>query len=180
MKICVLIPAYNEAATIRETIDDYRRAFPTAVFVVIDNNSTDATSKVAGGALDFSRDYLLSEAKQGKGVAVKTGLSRVPADVYIMTDGDNTYPGDDAAQLVDILVKSRCDMVVGDRVSGGTYAAQNDRLGHSLGNRFLTWYISVLAGQGYRDVLSGLRIMSRPFVSMLDVHERNTKTPADY
>jgi hypothetical protein len=97
-----------------------------------------------------------------------------------MTDGDNTYPGDDAAQLVDILVKSRCDMVVGDRVSGGTYAAQNDRLGHSLGNRFLTWYISVLAGQRYRDVLSGLRIMSRPFVSMLDVHERNTETPADY
>jgi hypothetical protein len=179
MKICILIPAYDEAATIRETIDDYRRVFPSAVFVVIDNNSTDATSEVARGALNLKRDYLLSEEKQGKGSAVKAGLSRVSADVYIMTDGDNTYPADDAAQLVDTLVKSRCDMAVGDRFSGGSYAAQNDRLGHSIGNRFLTWYISVLAGQRYCDVLSGLRIMSRPFVSMLGIQSTGFQLEAE-
>ena len=168
-KICIVIPAYNEAHAIAHTVKDYKQAFPDAVVVVIDNNSSDRTGDIAAQALDPTRDLLLVERRQGKGAAVKAGLSRVDADIYIMTDGDGTYPATDARNLMGILMRDRCDMVVGDRVSGGTYEKQNTRAGHSFGNRLLTRYVSFLAGQNYRDVLSGLRVMSRPFVNMLDV-----------
>jgi glycosyltransferase involved in cell wall biosynthesis len=169
LDLCIIIPAFNESRTIAQTIGDYQATFPDARVVVIDNNSTDETGGIARAALRDRKDLLLTERRQGKGAAVKNGLSRVSADVYIMVDGDGTYPASDAARLLKVLLDERCDMVVGDRVSRGTYANQNIRPGHNLGNRFLTNFISFLAGQKYVDVLSGLRIMSRAFVNVLDV-----------
>lgn len=169
MDLSIIIPAYNESHTIAQTIGDYQTTFPDARIVVIDNNSSDNTGGIAQGVLRGGKDLLLTERRQGKGAAVKNGLSRVSSDVYIMVDGDGTYPASDAARLLKVLVDDRCDMVVGDRVSRGTYASQNTRPGHNLGNQFLTSFISFLAGQKYVDVLSGLRIMSRPFVNVLDV-----------
>ena len=169
LELCVVIPAFNEEQAIAGTIREYKEEFPTACIVVIDNNSTDSTSAAARTALNPLTDYLLFERRQGKGLAIKRGLSRRSADVYIMTDGDLTYPAKEAHRLLDKLLELRADMIVGDRVSGGAYDAQNIRIGHSLGNRLLTFVISGLSGQRYNDVLSGLRIMSRPFVSMLDI-----------
>jgi glycosyltransferase involved in cell wall biosynthesis len=169
LDLTIIIPAYNESHTIAKTIGDFQVTFPDARIVVIDNNSTDNTGSIAKGALRDQRDLLLIERRQGKGIAVKKGLSRVSSDVYIMVDGDGTYRATDAALLLEILMDGRCDMVVGDRVSRGAYASQNIRPGHDLGNRLLTRFISFLAGQKYVDVLSGLRVMSRPFVNVLDV-----------
>ena len=168
-RLCIVMPAYNESHAIAETITDYKGTFPGATIVVIDNNSSDGTGRVAQDFLEKGRDFLLAERRQGKGAAVKTGLSRVATDIYILVDGDGTYRASDAARLLQILEDKRCDMVVGDRISGGAYAKQNERAGHNFGNRFLSTFISLLAGQRYADVLSGLRIMSRPFVNMLDV-----------
>jgi glycosyltransferase involved in cell wall biosynthesis len=167
--LCIIIPAFNESHTIAKTIADYQATFPDARIVVIDNNSTDDTGRIAQGVLRHGKDLLLTEPRQGKGIAVKSGLGRVSSDVYIMVDGDGTYLARDAARLLEVLKDKRCDMVVGDRVSRGTYASQNVRPGHDLGNRFLTRFISFLAGQKYVDVLSGLRVMSRAFVNVLDV-----------
>lgn len=169
MKLCIVIPAYNEEKAISITINEYRKVFPEASIVVIDNNSDDDTSKEASSALSLDKDLLLTEFQQGKGYSVKTGLARLDSDIYIMTDGDATYPAEDARRMVDEMLKSRVDMLVGDRISGGGYAAQNSRIGHNLGNVFLTFVISKLTGKKYIDVLSGLRVMSRPFVSALDI-----------
>ncbi|MEC5325935.1 glycosyltransferase [Aurantimonas sp. A3-2-R12] len=123
--------------------------------LVVDNNSTDRTAERAREALQDGRGFVLSETRQGKGAAVKTGFSRIDADIYIMTDGDGTYPAQDAVKLVEILLRNRCDMVVGDRLSSGAYMKQNTRAGHNVGNRFLSRYISSISGQRYQDVLSG-------------------------
>jgi len=168
-RLCIVIPAYNEERAIAQTVRDYKQAFPKAAVVVVDNNSSDGTSAAARAELDPQSDLLIVERQKGKGAAVKAGLSRISAEIYIMTDGDGTYPAKDAARLVEIMMKERCDMVVGDRISGGTYMKQNSRAGHNFGNQFLTRYISFMAGQKYYDVLSGLRIMSRPFTNMLDI-----------
>ena len=168
-ELCIIIPAFNEQASIVDTISEYRHAFPGARIVVIDNASTDETARLARDLLDPDHDLLLFEPKSGKGFAIKRGLSRVSADIYLMVDGDGTYPAEDARQLFSKFMAVRPDMIVGDRVSGGAYDQQNDRVGHALGNRLLTRIISELSGQRYLDVLSGLRILSRPFVSSLDV-----------
>jgi glycosyltransferase involved in cell wall biosynthesis len=169
VNLCVIIPAYNEERTIAETVNEYKGAFPKAHIVVVDNNSTDSTNAAARQALDPERDFLLLERRKGKGYAIKRALSRISADVYLLTDADATYPAKDARRLVDEILKLRFDMLIGDRVSSGTYDAQNTRPGHGWGNRLLTAVISKLAGQSYRDVLSGLRVMSRPFVRAVDV-----------
>ena len=168
LKIVVTIPAYNEEQAIVDTVNEYRRALPEARIAVVDNNSTDATAEKAREVLDPERDLLLTELRQGKGFAVKSAFSRLDADIYIMTDGDATYPAEDAKRLVDEMLKTRADMLVGDRISGGAYHEQNTRPGHGWGNRLLTAVISYFAGQRYTDVLSGLRVMSRSYVSTLD------------
>lgn len=94
MNICLVIPAYNEEISIAECIAEHRRAFPEARIVVVDNNSNDRTAERARAALDPERDLLLSELRQGKGFAVKSGLSRLDADIYIITDGDAAFPAD--------------------------------------------------------------------------------------
>lgn len=169
LRIAIVIPAYNEETAIADTVLEYKAAFPEATIAVIDNNSRDRTSEAAKLVLTPGQDLLLREHRQGKGMAIKRGLSRCDADIYIMTDADCTYPAEDARKLLEIMLRERADMIVGDRVSGGAYGRQNKRLGHGLGNYMLTAVISGLAGQRFRDVLSGLRVMSRPFVANLDV-----------
>lgn len=168
-QVAIILPAYNEAAAIAATIADYQAAFPQAQILVIDNNSADGTSAEAAPALRPQQDLLLSERRQGKGHAVKKGLSRVEADIYIMTDADATYRAADARRLYEMMIAGRHDMVVGDRQAGGTYQKQNRRAGHSLGNKVMSAIISRLAGQEFGDVFSGLRVMSRPFVQQLDI-----------
>jgi glycosyltransferase involved in cell wall biosynthesis len=169
MNICIIIPAYNEEQSISATITEYSQVFPNARIVVVNNNSTDGTADKAREVLDPVRDLLITELRQGKGFAVKTAISRLDADIYIMTDADATYPACDAKLMVSEMLKTRADMLVGDRISGGAYREQNTRVGHSWGNQFLTTLISYFAGQRYNDVLSGLRIMSRPYVNIIDI-----------
>lgn len=168
-RICIVIPAYNEEHAIADTIDDYAEHFSDAVMIVVDNNSRDRTYAIVEERFRGTRHLLLKEGEQGKGRAVKKALSRVTADVYIMIDADHTYPAVDARRLSDELLRERSDMVVGDRVSHGAYDRQNTRNFHGFGNRVLTQLISFLSNRRYRDVLSGMRIMSAPFVDLLDV-----------
>ena len=169
VETAIIIPAYNEAISIGLTIAAYQEAFPGARIIVVDNNSLDDTSAVARFQLSIGQDLLLFEPRQGKGFAVKRGLSRLRAEIFVMTDGDMTYPAADLRRLYDQMFETRNDMIVGDRQSGGTYTNQNTRLGHSTGNWLLTTFISRLAGKRYNDVLSGSRIMSAPVVECLDI-----------
>ncbi|MEY4695838.1 MAG: hypothetical protein RIT14_266 [Pseudomonadota bacterium] len=169
IRTAIVIPAFNEAAAIGQTIATYQAAFPGAAVIVVDNNSQDATVAVAQAQLRPGLDHLLFEPRQGKGFAVKRGLSRIEAEVYVMTDGDLTYPATEARALYDRILATRSDMIVGDRRTGDAYAAQNTRFGHNFGNAMLTSVISGLSGQRFNDVLSGLRIMSGPFVECLDL-----------
>ena len=169
INLCVIIPAYNEENTIIDTVNDYKSAFPNARIIVIDNDSSDETAKKAKQILDLKKDLLITEIQKGKGFAVKAGISRLEADIYIMTDGDDTYPASDAKKLVEIMLNTRVDMLIGDRMSGGSYSSQNKRLGHNLGNKSMSFVISKLTGKKFNDVFSGLRIMSRPLVNSLDI-----------
>lgn len=165
-ELAIILPCYNEEATISATMQEYVEAFPEAILVVVDNNSSDETSMRAKPLLR-PQDILLFEPEQGKGAAMRTGLSALAANIYLVTDADLTYPAVDALRVVKHLRENRFDMVVGDRLSTGGYAVQNDRLGHSLGNAFLTKTISFFLKKKYIDVLSGLRAFSAPFVNSI-------------
>ena len=112
-KIAVLIPCYNESKTIEKVIKDFQRELPEATIYVYDNNSSDRTDEIAKAAGAVVR----YEYKQGKGNVIRRMFREIDAECYLMVDGDDTYPAEDAAQMVKLVLEKQVDMVVGDRLS---------------------------------------------------------------
>ena len=153
--IAVLLPCYNEAATVGEVVAQFRRCLPGAAIYVYDNNSTDATYDIALAAGAIVR----RERLQGKGNVVRRMLADIDADVYVLADGDLTYRADAAGRLIDELVTQNLDLVVGVRNGAdGAYPP-----GHVFGNLMFNKIVQTLFGTGFTDILSGYRVMSRRF-----------------
>lgn len=155
-RVAVLIPCYNEAATIAQVVGDFHAALPGAVVYVYDNNSTDGTGEAASAA----GAVVVRETRQGKGHVVRRMFRDIDADVFVLVDGDATY---DAASLPKLIgeLAAGADMVVAARVSQDSAAY---RRGHQFGNRTLTGFVAAVFGKELRDMLSGYRVMSRRFV----------------
>ena len=164
-KIAVIIPCYNEALTIGKVVEDFRRELPEASVYVYDNNSTDGTAEIARGRGAVVRH----ESRQGKGNVCRQMFRDIDADCYLMVDGDDTYPAESARALCEPILAGKADMVVGDRLSNGTYAQQNDRAFHGFGNDLVRTMIKWIYGYGFEDVMTGYRAMSRPFVKTFPV-----------
>ena len=161
----VIIPCYNEALTIGKVIDDFRSELPEATAYVYDNNSTDGTAEIArtrGAIVKY-------EPRQGKGNVCRQMFRDIDADCYLMVDGDDTYPAESARSLCAPILAGEADMVVGDRLSNGTYAQQNARAFHGFGNDLVRAMIRWIYGYGFEDVMTGYRAMSRPFVKTFPV-----------
>jgi len=165
-RIAVILPAYNEELTIGPTIESFWRAMPGAEIVIVNNNSTDATEKVARGTLASlsAHGRIINECRQGKGNAVRRAFSDVDADIYVMADADLTYPAEMVGMLIQPIIDGEADMVVGDRLSEGHYARENKRRFHGFGNRLVKDLINRLFGSRLKDIMSGYRAFSRKFV----------------
>jgi hypothetical protein len=157
LRCAVLIPCYNEEATVAGVVADFRVQMPWAEIHVYDNNSSDATAllAVAAGAC------VGREGRQGKGHVVRRMFAEIDADYYIMVDGDGTYAAQDSLQLLAVAIAGRCDLVNGRRPHEGR---DRYRLGHTLGNKALTGLVGRLFGSGMDDMLSGSKVFSRRFV----------------
>ena len=158
-QIAVIIPCYNEAATIAQVVKDFAAALPGAAIVVGDNNSHDETARLAreAGAM------VIAEPRQGKGNMLRTLLQSVEAECYLMVDGDATYPAESARQLCDKVLNEGCDMAIGDRLSS-TYFTVNQRRFHNTGNRMMRGLVNWMCHSNVQDILTGYRAMSRRFV----------------
>lgn len=168
MKIAVLLPCYNEASTIAKVVTDFRAALPEADIYVYDNNSTDGTAQVAQQAGAIVRH----EPVQGKGNVIRRMFREVEADCYLMADGDDTYPADQARQMVSPILEEHVDMVIGDRLSS-TYFEQNKRPFHNGGNRVVRWLIRRFWHTDIHDIMTGYRAFSRTFVKNFPVMSGN-------
>lgn len=163
-KIAVLIPCYNEARTIEKVIKDFKSALPEAVIYVYDNNSSDDTSSIAEKAGAVVRH----EYMQGKGNVIRRMFREIDAEVYIMADGDDTYPAEYASEMAELVLNQKADMVVGDRLSS-TYFTENKRPFHNFGNSIVRFSINRLFKNEIKDVMTGYRAFSYNFVKTFPV-----------
>ena len=163
-KVAVLIPCYNEAGTIEKVIRDYRGVLPDADIYVYDNNSTDGTDEIAARAGAIVRH----EYKQGKGNVIRTMFREIEADCYLMIDGDDTYPAENAPDMVRLILEKKADMVNGDRLSS-TYFTENKRPFHNLGNVMVRGLINRLFHTKVNDIMTGYRAFSRDFVKTFPI-----------
>ena len=158
-KIAVLIPCYNESKTIEKVVKDYKKALPDADIYVYDNNSKDGTDEIAkkAGAI------VKYEYKQGKGNVIRSMFRDIDADCYLMIDGDDTYPAENAKEMCDLVLAGKADMVIGDRLSS-TYFTENKRPFHNFGNRIVRFLINKLFKNNVKDIMTGYRAFSYEFV----------------
>ncbi len=163
-KIAVLIPCYNEEKTIAKVVADAKAALPEAVIYVYDNNSTDRTVELAKAAGAVIRH----EYMQGKGNVIRRMFREIEAQCYVMVDGDDTYPMEFAAQMVEKVLYHNADMVVGDRLSS-TYFEENKRPFHNMGNSLVRAGINHLFGSEIKDIMTGFRAFSYGFVKTFPV-----------
>lgn len=163
-KIAVLIPCYNEAKTIEKVVKDFKSVLPKADIYVYDNNSSDGTDEIArkSGAI------VKYEYRQGKGNVIRTMFREVKADCYLMIDGDDTYPSENAKEMCDLVLSGKVDMVIGDRLSS-TYFTENKRAFHNFGNRLVRFLINFIFKNNVKDIMTGYRAFSYEFVKSFPV-----------
>src|SRR6266545_594580 len=163
--VAVLLPCFNEQASIATVVAGFRAALPEATVYVYDNNSTDRTVEIARAAGAVVR----RETHQGKGNVVRRMFADVDADIYVLVDGDATYDAPSVRAMIARLVEDRLDMVVAARVDHEQAAY---RRGHRAGNRLLTAFVASVFGASFTDILSGYRVFSRRFVKSFPVLSR--------
>lgn len=168
-EVAVLVPCYNESKTIEKVVKDCQKYllrqtdYHTTIYVY-DNNSTDGTREIAEKAGAVVRN----EYRQGKGNVIRSMLRDIKADCYLMIDGDDTYPLDEADKLCREVLEGDVDMVVGDRLSS-TYFKENKRAFHGIGNKLVRFLINVLFKAKIRDMMTGYRALSYDFAKTFPV-----------
>ena len=163
MRQAVLIPCYNEAVTVADVVRSFHAALPSADIYVFDNNSTDGTATVAreAGASVFS------ERRQGKGYVVQTMFRKVDAEIYIMVDGDGTYPVESVHKLIEPVVNGEADMVVGSRLHPGSHSSF--KAANLFGNQLIRSLLRLIFRVNLTDILSGYRAFNRSFVKGIPI-----------
>lgn len=163
-KIAVLIPCYNESKTIEKVVTDWKKELPEAVIYVYDNNSKDNTAELA----EKSGAIVRHEYMQGKGNVIRRMFREIDAQVYLMIDGDDTYPAEFGREMVSKVLERHVDMVVGDRLSS-TYFTENKRPFHNFGNAIVRKSINQLFKSNIKDIMTGYRAFSYNFVKTFPV-----------
>jgi len=157
-RVAVMIPCYNEEVTVGDVVRQIRAQLPRADIYVFDNNSSDRTVQKAGEA----GAVVLHERRQGKGYVVQSMFRQVDADIYIMLDGDGTYPAASVSKLIAPLFHEQADMVVGSRLH--TQSQSQFKSLNRLGNGLLLAILNSIFKVQLTDLLSGYRAFSRKFV----------------
>ncbi len=157
LEIAVIVPCYNEEATVAKVVQDFQENLPGARIYVYDNASSDRTAALAQEAGATVRH----EGLRGKGNVVRRSFADIDADIYVLVDGDDTYDATAAPSLVNRLLEGPYDMVTGTRVAEEKAAYRH---GHRFGNAMLSKIVTTIFGDRIDDLLSGYRVLSRRFV----------------
>lgn len=162
-KTAVLIPCYNEQQTIGKVIEQFRHELPSADIYVFDNCSTDSSAEIAAkqGAV------VIFEPRQGKGYVVERMFDNINADIFVMVDGDDTYPADMVHKLIEPVRCGKADMAVGTRLS--QYADKSFRPLHVLGNNLVRGLVNRVFKANLTDIMSGYRAFNRRVTELIPV-----------
>ncbi|MBF0441381.1 MAG: glycosyltransferase [Oligoflexales bacterium] len=179
--IAVILPAYNEETTIGEVICAFHEQLPGAGIFVINNNSSDRTSEIAIATFNLlgCRGYVINEPLQGKGNALRRAFKEIDADIYVLSDADQTYPAECVREMIVPVLEDRADMVVGDRHTYGVYSRENKRSLHVFGNALVLWLVNFLFGARLTDIMSGYRVFNRRFIKNYPILVRGFEIETD-
>ncbi len=172
MKVSIVIPCYNEVATIKQLINLVKGApLTNPEIIVVDDCSTDGTRELLRNELENEVSRVLYHEKNlGKGAALRTGFKEVTGDVVIVQDADLEYDPQEYPRLLDPIIKGRADVVYGSRFAGG----QPHRVvyfWHMVGNRVLTLLSNMLTNLNLTDMETCFMVFKREVLERITIEE---------
>ena len=173
MSILIIIPAFNEEATLRDVVLGIRRALPQGDILVVNDGSTDGTETVSRneGVILLSHPY-----NMGIGATMQTGFLyalRTGYDIVVQLDGDGQHNPESLPALIQPILEKKCNVVIGSR-----YLSEDgfkSTLPRQLGIKFFTCMIWVFTGKKVTDPTSGFRAMDRRVIELF-----SEEYPSDY
>jgi glycosyltransferase involved in cell wall biosynthesis len=173
MSICILLPTYNEAGSIKEMIERVRKVGPSFRIYVVDSGSNDGTVQIA----EKAGAKLIILEKRGKGIAIKEAFEKIGEDVAVLLDSDASYLPEEMPLLLEAL--KSCDIVVGSRFIGKIEPGSMKPL-NKLGNRMLTALADVLYGKNNSDICSGFWAFSKKAYKSLVIDAPHFELEANF
>ena len=172
MKLSVIIPCYNEQATIKQIIEAVRNSsWPDIELIVVDDCSTDGTREILEKEIRAKLDKLvLHETNQGKGAAIRTGIKEAGGDVILIQDADLEYDPNEYEWLMKPIVDGRADVVYGSRFISGS-AHRVLYFWHSMGNAFLTFLSNMFTNLNLTDMETCYKAFRADILKKIEIEE---------
>ena len=174
MKLSIIIPCYNEVATIHRILEAVRNApYPDKEIIVIDDGSTDGTREKLKREIEgtgLATQVLYHKRNQGKGAALRTGFAAATGDIVIAQDADLEYDPQEFPLLVEPILQGKADIVYGSRFSGGS-AHRVLYFWHRVGNGFLTLVSNMFTNLNLSDMETCYKAFRREIIQKIEIEE---------
>ena len=172
MKLSVIIPCYNERATIRSIVEAVRKSpYPEKEIIVVDDCSTDGTRELLQKEIALLVGKVIyHEKNQGKGAALRSGIAAASGEIVIIQDADLEYDPDEYPVLIEPILRGEADVVFGSRFMGGR-PHRVLYFWHSVGNALLTLMSNMFTNLNLTDMETGYKAFRREIIQSITIEE---------
>jgi len=174
LKLSVIIPVFNEKATIKSVIEGVNNAKIdlSKEIIIIDDCSTDGTKELLRNISDKSIKIFFHQENMGKGAAIRTGLKNATGDIILIQDADLEYDPSEYEKLLKPLIENKAKVVYGTRIEAIQKNIRNMNKLHYLGNLFLTFATNIFYGAKITDMETGYKVFRKEVIKNINLRAR--------